>query len=857
MKMKRKSDSKTLAKGKKRKGPHLPNSILKTIANEKRPLNSDDEIHSDDDNGGGDLYEYEEGVPEEESRKNNRYDRVDNFEFELPEDFKDENVESEDDDDDGENTDSDEKAERHTRMLQSLTGMPSAAFEGESKRKTVLVTEAYPESEFNPTRDVLEGKNLVTFEDLLLPLEGEPGYQQLRKGISKFQRGDQSVVHAPLPKPERERVERKAVRKLVDKEFSKWLPQVKRNREAPTVYFNNQDADVGYSTVGAIASEFQPRTEFEKKMASVLDDNKVWEAHQEDGARLLELNEVSMEDHIKNRDHIAKMRSLLFRHEVKFKRIKKIKSKTYHRLKNKDLKSAVDTLLDPKVAKEEAMRQETKRAEERMTLKHKNTGKWAKRMISRGLNVKYDGTRAAISEQLQINEDLSRKRNSMNDGSSSDESDDEDELNDGSDQDTPSKLLAQAKENTLKIVEDDEVPNSGLLSLPFMARAMKKKNEEAIEEAKRALEEYEELENSAGAENSENPATVSGRKTFGATAKVEAPKKSKKESDNFYDNNSDSDNDMDGIEDNDLEAVRDNNASSPARNIETITDTEKFEDVVGNPASKTTFDVALYASGSWKKMKGCENTESKKASKPHVPVSQAQDIKKPIQESREEESDDDSESDAEQMVDGILTSASNETFEVPSQAELINRAFAGDDVVDEFEKEKQEVLNQEVPEPEKPVQVPGWGQWTNIQNKRGLPKWMVREHEEAKKKREQALKTRKDARFKHVIISEKVDKRAEKLHTKTLPFPYTSQEVFEHSMRMPIGPEFNPTTIVGELNRPEVVKKAGVIIKPVKFEEVDPNEKGDDENPRSHQKQRPKKKGSNKTNKGKSKVKSK
>lgn len=70
-----------------------------------------------------------------------------------------------------------------------------------------------------------------------------------------------------------------------------------------------------------------------------------------------------MEDHIKNRDHIAKMRSLLFRHEVKFKRIKKIKSKTYHRLKNKDLKSAVDTLLDPKVAKEVAMRQEVKRVE--------------------------------------------------------------------------------------------------------------------------------------------------------------------------------------------------------------------------------------------------------------------------------------------------------------------------------------------------------------------------------------------------------------------------------------------------------------------------------------------------------------
>lgn len=54
------------------------------IATHKRPLNSDDnEIDSD-----VDLYEYEEGIPEEESRKNNRYDRIDNYEFKLPDDFE-------------------------------------------------------------------------------------------------------------------------------------------------------------------------------------------------------------------------------------------------------------------------------------------------------------------------------------------------------------------------------------------------------------------------------------------------------------------------------------------------------------------------------------------------------------------------------------------------------------------------------------------------------------------------------------------------------------------------------------------------------------------------------------------------
>ncbi|KAL6568967.1 hypothetical protein OROGR_000692 [Orobanche gracilis] len=48
----------------------------------------DEDIDSDDDAIGNDVYEYEEGIPEEESRKNRRFDRVDNRQFELPEDFE-------------------------------------------------------------------------------------------------------------------------------------------------------------------------------------------------------------------------------------------------------------------------------------------------------------------------------------------------------------------------------------------------------------------------------------------------------------------------------------------------------------------------------------------------------------------------------------------------------------------------------------------------------------------------------------------------------------------------------------------------------------------------------------------------
>lgn len=59
------------------------------------------------------------------------------------------------------------------------------------------------------------------------------------------------------------------------------------------------------------------------------------------------------------------MRSLLFRHEIKQKHIKKIKSKTYHRLMKKDRLKATSAQIemDPEAAKEQAMKQEFKRAE--------------------------------------------------------------------------------------------------------------------------------------------------------------------------------------------------------------------------------------------------------------------------------------------------------------------------------------------------------------------------------------------------------------------------------------------------------------------------------------------------------------
>ncbi|KAA8549151.1 hypothetical protein F0562_000835 [Nyssa sinensis] len=69
--------------------------------------------------------------------------------------------------------------------------------------------------------------------------------------------------------------------------------------------------------------------------------------------------------------------------------------------------------------------------------------------------------------------------NSMKDSSTSEGSsdeDDSDEISAGSDQDVASKFLDRPKEKMLEVIEgDDEMPKSGVLSLPFMVHGLKKR----------------------------------------------------------------------------------------------------------------------------------------------------------------------------------------------------------------------------------------------------------------------------------------------------------------------------------------------------------------------------------------------
>ena len=142
------------------------------------------------------------------------------------------------------------------------------------------------------------------------------------------------------------------------------------------------------------------------------------------------------------------------------------------------------------------------------------------------------------------------------------------------------------------------------------------------------------------------------------------------------------------------------------------------------------------------------------------------------------------------------------------------QAFAGDDVVADFAKEKTAEVESELPSEDVPGALPGWGTWAGAKKE---PRWAIEAKAKAAARKDAAAASRKDAGLQYVVISEKWDKKNSKYRTPTVPFPFDSKETYERTMRQPLGKDFNTNAAFRNLTRPAVVKDAGVIIQPVRF----------------------------------------
>jgi len=370
------------------------------------------------------------------------------------------------------------------------------------KKHKDIMNEAYDESEYNLQPKAKQGKKL-DIKDFVGALSDDVGFGNLKKQLVQLEKPSnivkKEVLTAPLSKREQDRLEREVAYEQTNKEVSKWTNIIKKNREADHIVFNN-DEQKSVRTNASLTTHFKPQTSLESDINKLMEEAGVTEK-KEAKFEELELNKISPEEIKERRRELQRMRSLLFYQEQKMKKAAKIKSKAYHRILKKEKQRKQNELsleqleeLDPELAEKERMKLETERARERVTLRHKNTGKWARRMLQRGNDVNEE-TRQAIIDQLNQHENLKRKIQDVGDDS------DEYESNDEAYDDDVDAIKAKAMSQLDKMednIDNEEKPQKGIFAMKFMQKAFEKQRnlaKQSIIDMKKEMEEDEKLLN--------------------------------------------------------------------------------------------------------------------------------------------------------------------------------------------------------------------------------------------------------------------------------------------------------------------------------------------------------------------------
>ncbi|KAJ3807425.1 Utp14-domain-containing protein [Lentinula aff. lateritia] len=756
-----------------------------------------------------------------------------------------------------------------------------------SRKRRVIKerTEAGVESEF---RTQSAGLSL---NDLLSPL----GQSSLEKSVKVLQsqsggnatssgkRKKPQTLSVPLPQRAQERLDREAAYEQTKEEVDKWSATMKRISEADHLSFPLQAQPQGKVSNLELAAKFKPSTALETTVSSFLSsanlatDASVLETEE----NILKTNAISVEDVAERRRELRQMRELMFRAEVKAKRVKKIKSKVYRRLKRKE-KEAVDGNDDgseEELTEERRLKVEMERARERATLKHKNTGKWAKKMMSRGAygeggdDDDMRGGRQEIEEMLSRGEKLRRKIQ----GRGSDDDDSQSENEDGGEDDPGAGVESAFNElKALSKTDADPLESEGkkgksVFEMKFMKDAMARKQAETsrivddfVKEMGRDEGHLSDGEIGSTQDDPDSGVIVSrtgGRMVLQPTAKgSERPTRTFSVASEETSSSTLKSTDFPTLTPpSPLISTSEKHSSRPAlsqpfsSNATTSTSAsvnpwlvpssssgagkagpkKKNEIVVDKDSSQTT-------KSKHKLKKQNKKTEEEKArvkddavveieignvlavpkvSKGHEgasatsAVTASKNKNKLKGKGKAQISDDDSGSNDSEVEEqekmlrmrGKKLKATN-AFK---QRELVARAFAGDNVVKEFEEAKSREIAMDAPT-EVDTTLPGWGSWGGNGVRKGAPKPHL-----IKKIAGIDPKSRADYNKAHVIISEKRDKKASKYLVPDLPYPYTSKAQFDRRMQQPLGPEWNTRVGFQRGTLPKVVKKMGTIIDPL------------------------------------------
>ncbi|KAI9468199.1 small-subunit processome [Coemansia mojavensis] len=605
--------------------------------------------------------------------------------------------------------------------------------------------------------------------------------EQVHKMEREARRAGSGVVAAPIARRLQDQMDRQVAYKQTKKSVSEWQPTVNEMRAAEHISFPLNESKQVQTTRTLISdASGEPATDMESRINSILAESGMSNEDLQRQYEELELKHQTPEEIRARQRELRMMRDLMFRSERRAKRTAKIKSKAYRRIlkkeKERDRERALEHMKeeDPEMYAMIVEKMAQSRAEERMTLRHKNTGKWAKAMAKRGHD---EDVQKALREQLQQHDNLKRKIYDI-----------------GSDQEDEGKSFDDIRHTAMKKLQkefgdqaEDEIPegtpHKALFEMKFMRNAMQRQREQQAADAQMLHDEFASLQadidedgnvvkvNQTAAvkaaqsirANSESAAGAPGRMSFkGGVAKR-------------------SDSSMDVVDE----------AEENAKRV-------RLDD--GGQVSQLSKDSKrgdkLSARLREKRM-----AASKTSDNSQIASGVLLDVNKTILTATKPEADGNGND-----MDDMKHISNPNAF---TQRELVEQAFAEDDVVEaEFAAEKEAEMDLDAPKDED-LTLPGWGSWggTAIAPKKNVK---VRKAVGGIEK-----SSRLDAKLGSVIINQRMQKASTKYYADKVPFPYFSKDHYDATMQVPLGKEWNTTKSHSRLVKPRYLTKAGRIIDPI------------------------------------------
>ena len=624
--------------------------------------------------------------------------------------------------------------------------------------------------------------------------------------------GIPAKLHVPLPKRQQNRLDRAAAYEKSKETLDRWIDSVKHNRRAEHLIFPLADPTaVAVQGVDRFTStsHSKPLNDLESTIQDILLKSGLASSHGQSAegqilaSEELETNQVSLDEVQARRAKLRKARDLLFREEVRAKRIKKIKSKSYRRVHRKQRERAQEgdraalAAAGVQLSDDEQERIERRRAEERMGARHRES-KWAKGIRESGRAAWDEDARTGVTEMARRGEEL-RKRvegkevrsdedYESESGSGSSENEDDDDRHGGGRiyrADGVRRLNFGQEQDPISASAIEPSPNgrsgSSLSSMRFMQKAEATLKQQNDAEEQHLLAGHTEQKS---ADESERESSIMGRRKFGPTClssghKVKVEELSRNELEGVRTDEEDGEvtGELAGDE---LEVVTDTTPHSKALQItrqkRKYCEDDGIEKRPVTEVSNPWLDVPVkkprqhrpqhidsegfILNPNLNHTSQVTSTFSKDGTQPQARngavngrISKKTNSRRAVPKVLSDHVNTSDDTDA----------SDEETEHLPRalrNKELVLKAFAGDEVVASFEQEKQDTARDE---DEKVVDntLPGWGNWTGVgiskkEQKRNKGRFLTKE--EGIKKQ-----NRKDLRLDRVIINEKRVKKVNRL----------------------------------------------------------------------------------------------